>query len=69
MDNPEKHQYKREDIICHSGADIEQYFELSMNSRTEIFGEMADFIMDSEIDNYADFLLYCRKHDEKKRLV
>lgn len=65
MDNPEKHQYKREDIICHSGADIEQYFELSMNSRTEIFGEMADFIMDSEIDNYADFLLYCRKHDEK----
>lgn len=65
MDNPEKHQYKREDIKCYGGADIEQYFELSMSSRTEIFGDMADFIMDSEIDNYADFLLYCRKYNEK----
>lgn len=65
MDNPEKFQYKREDIKCFGGADIEQYFELSMSSRTEIFGDMADFIMDSEIDNYADFLLYCRKYNEK----
>ena len=65
IDNPEKYQYNREDIVCHGGAEVEQYFELSMSSRTEIFGEMADFIMDSEIDNYADFLLYCRKHDEK----
>ena len=64
MDNPEKYQYKREEIVCHCGAEIDEYFALSSSSRRVVFGEMVDFIMDSEIDNYADFLLYCRKHSE-----
>lgn len=64
MDTPEKYQYKREEIVCHCGAEIDEYFALSSSSRRVVFGEMVDFIMDSEIDNYADFLLYCRKHSE-----
>lgn len=64
MDNPEKYQYQRKDIKCHSGADIDRYFELSMSSRTEILGEIEDFIIDNEIDNFADLIFYCRQHGE-----
>ncbi|MDN4849175.1 Rep family protein [Ligilactobacillus salivarius] len=64
MDNPEKYQYKREEILCHGGADIEKYFELSMSSRNEVLKEAMEFITDSEIDNYADFIVYCLKHNE-----
>lgn len=64
MDNPEKHQYKREDIICHSGADIERYFEVSMSSRTAILRDIMQFIRDSELDNYSDFIGYCLDNEE-----
>lgn len=65
LDNPEKHQYKRENIRSCNGADIDKYFELSMSSKTELLGELEDFIIDNEIDNFADLIFYCRKHDEK----
>ena len=64
MDNPEKHQYKRENIICHSGADIERYFEVSMSSRTAILRDIMQFIRDSELDNYSDFIGYCLDNEE-----
>lgn len=64
LDNPEKYQYKREDIKCHGGADVEQYFELSMSTRNCVLREMMEFIHDSEIDNYDDLIGYCIKHKE-----
>ena len=64
LDNPEKYQYKREDIKCHGGADVEQYFELSMSTRNYVLREMMEFIHDSEIDNYDDLIGYCIKHKE-----
>lgn len=64
MDNPEKYQYKRADILCHSGADIDPYFELSLSSKNEILYDIYQFILDSEIDNYADFIKYCLENHE-----
>lgn len=64
MDNPEKYQYRREDIECHGGADIEQYFALSMSTRTESLRELMEFISDSQIDNYDDLIMYCIRHKE-----
>ena len=64
MDNPEKYQYKREEIVCHCGADIDEYFALSSSSRRVVLREVMEFIKDSEIDNYADFIGYCLDYEE-----
>ena len=64
MDNPEKYQYKRDEIVCHCGADIDEYFALSSSSRRVELREMIEFISDSKIDNFDDFLMYCIRHKE-----
>lgn len=64
LDNPEKHQYEKDDIKCHGGADVEQYFELSMSSRTSVLRDLMEFISDSEIDNFDDLIMYCIKQKE-----
>lgn len=64
MDNPEKYQYKREEIVCHCGADIDEYFALSSSSRRVELREMIEFISDSKIDNFDDFLMYCIRQKE-----
>ena len=66
MDNPEKHQYKREDIICHSGADIEQYFEISSASRERILWDIMEFIRDEKITSYSAFIGYCQDTDNRE---
>ncbi|MGZ7899602.1 Rep family protein [Ligilactobacillus salivarius] len=68
MDNPEKYQYSREDIVCHSGAEVEQYFQLSSASRLQILKEMIIFIKDSRFENYLDFLAYCIENGEDEWL-
>ena len=64
MDNPEKYQYKRDEIVCHSGADVDEYFALSSSSRRAVLREMTEFIKDSEIDNFADFIGFCLEKNE-----
>ena len=66
MDNPEKHQYKREDIICHSGADIEQYFEISSASRERILWDIMEFIRDEKITSYSAFIGYCQDTNNRE---
>lgn len=63
-DNPEKHQYDRKDIVCHGGATVDQYFQLSSSSRLQILKEMITFIKDSQLENLMDFLSYCIEEDE-----
>lgn len=64
LDNPEKFQYKREDIKCHCGADIETYFELSMSARNVVLRDLMEFISESEIDNFDDLVMYCIRQKE-----
>lgn len=64
LDNPEKHQYNRNDIKCHGGADIEAYFELSMTARTVVLRDLMEFISDSQLDNYDDLIMYCIRQKE-----
>lgn len=64
FDNPEKFRYNREDIRCHGGAEIDQYFQFSSSSRLQILKEMITFIKDSQLENLMDFLSYCIEEDE-----
>lgn len=59
MDNPEKYQYKMTDIIGHNGADVASYFKMTQTSRLSIMKDIVQYIYENNIDNFADFLMYC----------
>lgn len=59
MDNPEKYQYERADIVGHNGADVDSYFEISKSNKLYLMKEMCKFIYDNQITNFADFLMIC----------
>lgn len=64
MDNPEKFQYLKSDIVAHNGADVESYFELTATNKLEIMKDIVRYIYENEIDNYSDFLMHCIEHDD-----
>ena len=64
MDNPEKYQYSRDEIVGHCGADVESYFELTKTSKMSVMKEIITYIYENKIDNYADFLMICIQHSD-----
>lgn len=65
LDNPEKYQYSRDEIVGHGGADVESYFELTKTNKISVMKDIITYIYENEIDNYADFLMICiQKSDE-----
>lgn len=64
LDNPEKYQYSKDEIIGHCGADVDSYFEMSKTNKTEVMKEIVVYINDNEIDNYADFLMHCISYSD-----
>ena len=36
LDNPEKYQYSRDEIVAHGGADVESYFELTKTNKISV---------------------------------
>lgn len=63
LDNPEKAQYKIEDVICCSGADYQSMIESPQDKYTMI-AEMIDFCEQEEIVSYADLLRYARVNNK-----
>ena len=61
MDNPEKAQYKIEDVIALCGADYNGIIGLAIDKYKAI-GEMIDFCEDNNIFSYSDLLIYCRSN-------
>lgn len=59
LDNPEKFQYSRSDIVGHNGADVASYFELTATNKLMIMKDIVRYIYENEVDNYSDFLMYC----------
>jgi hypothetical protein len=59
MDNPEKYQYSRDEIIGHNGAEVESYFELTYTNRLTLMKDIITYIYENEVTNYADFLMIC----------
>lgn len=59
LDNPEKAQYKQEDVRCLSGADYIAVIGLVLDKYKAI-GEMIDFCQLNDIVSYSDLLEYCR---------
>lgn len=60
MDNPEKVQYKQEDVRSLCGADYVGIIGLATDKYKAI-GEMIDFCQEYTIYSYSQLLEYCRK--------
>lgn len=58
MDNPEKYQYPREEIISHGGFDAAEYLKPTSSSRYQLIREMMQYIDEQGIVEMADLLLY-----------
>lgn len=61
LDHPHKYQYKQEDILNFGGFDTADCFKFS-KSESDLFTlEMANFIEENNIFEFADFDSYCRR--------
>ncbi|PNZ62705.1 replication protein [Staphylococcus casei] len=62
MDNPEKYQYLKTDIIGHGGVDIMDMLKPTSGSRYEMFKEMTEFILENDIREYETLWIYAMQN-------
>ena len=62
MDNPEKYQYSRDDIICHGGADVTELLKPTSANRYELIREMVEYIHDNDITQFIDLAIYAQTY-------
>jgi hypothetical protein len=58
LDNPEKHQYAKEELICHGGFDVVNYLKATTSSRYELIKEMRGYITENGITEFCDIFDY-----------
>lgn len=56
LDNPDKHQYKREDIKVHGGFELDDYFSRSQTDNRNILKEIMTFCVDNHISEFAQLV-------------
>ena len=63
MDNPEKHQYKWNDIVVYNGFDLSKYDTYTECEIDHIVADITQFIDDNQILEYADLISLLRNPD------
>ncbi len=58
MDNPEKAQYNKSDIICHGGFDLEDMLKTSNQTKLDVLKEILAYVVEADICEYEDIVLY-----------
>ena len=58
MDNPEKYQYPKAEMIAHGGADIEKYLTASGGDHLQILAEMQEWVDETECTEFSDLARY-----------
>ena len=53
-DNPEKYRYSVNDLVCHGGANVDDYLKPSASERYELIGDIERFIEDNNIFEISD---------------
>lgn len=56
IDNPEKEQYRTDQIVTFGGCEIDQYFARSQAEYNQIAKEIRDFIRDNQISEFCDLI-------------
>lgn len=65
LDNPEKAQYKTEDIKGYGGIDIEECLRPSCSARYSLIGDMIKYIKDNKITEYQDLMDYALENERE----
>jgi hypothetical protein len=63
LDNPEKVQYSKSDIIGHGGADVTTYLKVTGSSRYQLIGEMRQWVEENHCTEF--FMLFDYAADKK----
>lgn len=58
LDNPEKYQYSKSDIIGRGGADVMELLRPTSADRYSLIKEMIDYITQQEITEFEDLVVY-----------
>ena len=62
LDNPEKYQYKEEDIKVHGAFDIQKYLHGNSADKRKVLIEILKFIDDNELKYFHQLQHYCIYH-------
>ena len=62
-DNPEKAQYKREDIRTLGAIDLDVYFKLSKSDQNNLTREILDYIRENDVVEFCDLMDYAIEND------
>lgn len=60
MDNPEKAQYDKSELLCYGGADISKYLTNTGGDKLKILSEMQEWINDNDCVEFSDLAEYAR---------
>lgn len=69
LDNPEKSQYLREDIICGGGFDLENALRATATEEEDILDEMMDFIVEHKVKEFWEFAYFVRNEHKEWRTI
>lgn len=60
IDNPEKAQYREEEILCYGGFSIEEFFKKSNAAYREVLFDILDYCRDEHITEFWDLVMAVR---------
>lgn len=60
LDNPEKFEYSKNDIISYCGADINKYLTSSGGDKLKLIAEMQEWIDQNDCTEFSDLARYAR---------
>lgn len=60
LDNPEKYQYFKTDIVAHGGADFEKYLTATGGEKLKILSEIQDWVLESGCVEFSELADYAR---------
>lgn len=58
LDNPEKFQYPKSEIIGHGGADVMELLRPTTSDRYGLIKEMIEYVKENEVDEIQDLIDY-----------
>lgn len=56
LDNPDKYQYSKDDLVAHGGVDLAELLRPSASERYTIIAEMIDWCKDNRISEFQDLV-------------
>lgn len=61
IDNPDKAQYREEEILCFGGFSIEEFFKKSAGQYRDILFQILDYCREEEISEFWDLVIRVRE--------